>query len=528
MIQEQPAPYNYDRKHRIFGLTAVFLIYGTLGYYIQATNIARPEIVASFKSTALISWSVSIPALAGAFVTLIFGKLSDMYGRRIILLISLIFALVGCILSAFSPDFIFLIISMSIASLGIGALMPLVLAVVGDIYPPIERSKWIGLLNIPMGISTLFGNVLGGFITEALSWKFVFWSVVPFLVVSIILVPIGILPLSNRGVKHKIDFRGCFLAVMASSTLIIGISIAGAPYPWLSVQVTGLLLISLIFWILFIRSEYGAKEPVLDPQVFQNRSFNTVAVTTFLSTFGQIGMMVYFLMFLQGVQGIRTSISGWIFFPFTFLMAFIGVPVGFLLARTKRYKYLYIIGYSIVTVQMAGILFLEAETPAGWCLLAAIIGGMGLGAIPTVNTMVVQNVIPKRLLGAAMGALSFCLLMGISISPSILSYAMNTTYAKTLTLPDRLLQVGDKALLEEVKSPDILQSEEKRTELRKEFEKMGDEGAILYQQTFNAIRDAMESGLRKVFLIGAITALLSFLLILTIPEIPIGSGAEPE
>ena len=125
-------------------------------------------------------------------------------------------------------------------------------------------------------------------------------------------------------------------------------------------------------------------------------------------------------------------------------------------------------------------------------------------------------------------ALSFCLLMGISISPSILSYAMNTTYAKTLTLPDRLLQVGDKAILEEVKSPDILQSEEKRTELRKEFEKMGNEGAILYQQTFNAIRDAMESGLRKVFLIGAITALLSFLLILTIPEIPIGSGAEPE
>ncbi len=528
MIQEQPASYNYDRRHRILGLTGIFLIYGTLGYYIQATNIARPEIVASFESTALISWSVSIPALVGAFVTLVFGKLSDMYGRRIILLISLIFALIGTVLSAFSPNFIFLIVSMSIGSLGIGALMPLVMAVVGDMYPPVERSKWIGLLNIPMGIATLFGNVLGGFITEALNWKFVFWSVVPFLVLSIILVPIGIPPLANRGVKHKIDIRGSFLAILASSTIIIGISIAGAPYPWLSVQVTGLLFISLIFWILFIRSEYGAAEPILDPTVFHNRSFNTVAVTTFLSTFGQIGMMVYFLMFLQGVQGIRTTISGWIFFPFTFLMAFIGVPVGFLLARTKRYKYLYIIGYSIVTVQMAGILFLKAETPAGWCLLAAIIGGMGLGAIPTVNTMVVQNAIPKRLLGAAMGALSFCLLMGISISPTVLSYAMNTSYARNLALPDALYRMDDKSILEDVKRPDILQSEEERARLREKFEEIGDEGGILFQQTFDAVRDAMESGLRKVFLIGAITALLSFLLILTIPEIPIGNGADQE
>jgi MFS family permease len=296
----------------------------------------------------------------------------------------------------------------------------------------------------------------------------------------------------------------------------------------LSIQVTGLLVLSLIFWILFIRSEYGAEEPILDPQVFQNRSFNTVAVTTFLSTFGQIGMMVYFLMFLQGVQGIRTSISGWIFFPFTFLMAFIGVPVGFLLARTKRYKYLFIIGYSIITVQMAGILFLKAETPAFWCLLASIVGGIGLGAIPTVNTMVVQNAIPKRLLGAAMGALSFCLLMGISISPSILSYAMNATYAKSLKLPEPVYRIEDQSILEGVKRPDVLQSEEERDRLRAEFEKMGDGGEVLFQQTFNAIRDAMESGLRKVFLIGAITALLSFLLILTIPEIPIGSGADPE
>ena len=526
MPQEQPAPYNYDRKHRFFGLTAIFLTYGTMGYYIQASNIARPEMAASFESTHLISWSVSIPALVGAFVTLIFGKLSDMYGRRIILLISLTFALIGTVLSALSRTFLFLIIANSIASLGIGALTPLVMAVAGDMYPPVERSKWIGLLNIPMGIATLLGNVLGGFITEALNWNFVFWSIVPFLVLCLVMVPIGILPPAHRGISHKIDIRGCILALLASSTTIIGISIAGSPYPWMSIQVLGLLGISLIFWILFIRAESSAREPILDPQLFHNRSFNTVAATTFLSSFGQIGMMVYFLMFMQGVQHIRTSISGWIFFPFTFLMAFIGVPVGFLIARTKRYKYLYIISFAIVTAQMTGILLLEANTPAVWCVLAAVVGGIGLGAVPTVNTVVVQNVIPKRLLGAAMGALFFSLLMGVSISPAVLNYAMNSTYAKTLDLPESLNQLQDKSILEDVKRPDILQSDTEWVRLNGKFETMGQEGRILFQQTYDAIRNAMESGLKKVFLIGAIAALLSFLLILTIPEVPIGSGVD--
>ena len=528
MSQEQFAPYHYDRKHRISGLIAIFLVYGTMSYYIQATNIARPAMAASFTSTALISWSVSIPALAGAFVTLIFGKLSDLYGRRIMLLISVTFALIGTVLSALSPTFIFLIFSNSIGSLGIGAMTPLVMAVAGDMYPPVEVSKWIGLLNIPLGIATLLGNVVGGYITETFSWNSVFWSVVPLLILCIVMVPVGILPLTSGGIEHKIDIKGCVLALLASSTTIIGISIAGSHYSWMSVQVLSLLGVSLISWILFFQTETRAREPILDPRLFHNRSFNTIAATTFLSTFGQIGMMVYFLMFMQGVQGIRTSISGWIFFPFTFLMAFFGVPVGFLISRTRRYKYLYIVGFFIVTVQMTGTLFLKAETPAGWCLLAAVIGGIGLGAIPTVNTVVVQNAIPKRLLGAAMGALFFSLLMGISISPALLNYAMNSTYADSLDLPEGLNQVQDRSILEDVRRPDILQSETERTRLKEKFERMGSEGTVLFQLTFDAIRNAMESGLRKVFLIGAITALLSFLLILTIPEVPLGSGIDPE
>lgn len=528
MIQEQPAPYNYDRKHLIVGLTAVFLIYGVMGYYIQALNIARPKIAAAFDSTWLISWSVSIPALIGAFVTLLYGKLSDMYGRRIVILACLLFSFIGTTLAGFSPDFYFLIAASCIAALGVGGIMPLIMAVVGDMFPPVRRSYWIGLLNIPMGIATLVGPYLGGKLTDTLGWSYVFWVTGPFLIIGLILVPFGIPKLESSGIKHKIDYKGCILSILASSTTIVGFSLAGNPYPWASLEIIGLLGISLIFWILFFRAEQRAKEPILDPTVLRNRSFFTVAVTTFLSSFGQMAMMVYFPMFLQGILGTSATLSGKVFTPFTVMMAFVGVPVGFLIGKTKRYKYLYILGFAIVTAQMFGTVFLTADSHIGWCWLSTFVGGIGLGAIPTVNTMVVQNALPKRLMGAAMGALFFALLIGIAVSPAILGSSMNSTYAKSLALPESLGELTDDATMASLRNPDALLNPRSMETLENSFKKMGENGDALFRQTVDAVRNAMESGLRRVFLIGAVTMLLAFLLILTIPEVPIGSGADPD
>jgi MFS family permease len=528
MSQEQPEMYHYDQRHRFWGLVAVFLLYGVLGYYIQALNIARPKIASAFDSIALISWSVSIPALIGAFVTLLYGKLSDMYGRRIIMLISIIFALIGNILAALSPNFYFLIAATTIASLGVGGMVPLIMAVVGDMFPPVKRSYWIGLLNIPMGIATFLGPYLGGKLPDTFGWSYVFWAAIPFFFIGLLLIPIGIPRLASSGIKHKIDYRGCLLAILASSTTIVGFSFAGDIYPWASLEIIGLLGISLVFWILFFQSESSAKEPILDPTVLRNRSFFTVAVSTFLSSFGQMAMMVYFPVFLQGVLGTSATLSGKVFTPFIAMMAFVGVPVGFLLGKTKRYKYLYIIGFAIATVQMFGTFLLTADSHIGWCWLSTFVGGLGLGAIPTVNTMVVQNAIPKRLMGAAMGALFFSLLIGVAISPAILGSSMNSTYAKSLILPENLEELTDSATMASLKNPDALLNPASMETLENSFKKMGTEGDALFHQTVDAIRHALESGLRRTFLLGAVMMLLAFLLICTIPEVPIGSGADPD
>ncbi|NLT68216.1 MAG: MFS transporter [Acidobacteria bacterium] len=518
--------YGFSRKQMILGLIAVFAVYGTTAYSVQTLNIARPRMAAELDGMPLYSWLMSIPALFGAFVTLIFGKFSDMYGRRVMLMVSLSFFLAGSMLCAISPTFIFLIVSNCVGRIGSGALMMLCVSVLGDMFPPLQRSKWIGLLNIPAGIFALFGPTLGGWFVDNLSWRYLYWLSVPLIGASLALVPLGIPPIKKR--EHTIDIRGCILMIVASSTMILGFSFAGTTYAWSSPQVISLLGTSLIFWVLFIKGEEGVKEPILDPQVLRNRTFLTVASATLLSFFGQVGILLYFPVFLQGVQGITATHSGQIITPYSFFMAFVGVPVGFILARTKRYKWMYVFGYGLLTFDMAAVVFFTADTPVLWSVLVAAVAGIGLGAFPTVNTMVVQNAIPKRLLGVSMGAIFFCISMGIALAPAILGSAMNLTYQGKLkeSLPAALKDVADNPAMASLGNSRVLLDPAAMASLEAAFKAEGADGEVLFKEAIQAIRVSMEAGLRSTFLISTIAMLIAFLLICTVPEISMEKGAE--
>jgi len=520
MLQAQSHLFRSSSRQAIMGLIAVFAVYGTMSYFVQTISVARPRMAADLNGMALYSYSISIPALAAAFVTLVFGKFSDMYGRRIMLLMSLGLFLVGTILSAVNPTFVFLIAASSIARVGSSAVMMLSYSVLGDMYPPVERSKWVGMLNVPAGVFALFGPTLGGWFVDNLSWRYIFWMSVPLLVACFFLVHKGV-PAPARRVIHIIDFRGCLLVAVAASTMILGLSFAGSTYAWTSVQVIVLLGISSIFWIFFLRAEVRAKEPILDPQVLKNRTFMTVAGATLLSIFAQIAMVMYFPMFLQGIQGISATRSGQIITPFSVLFGFMGIPTGFLLARTKRYKWIYIVSFGILTADMFAVVFFSAKTPVLWSLIVATMAGLGLGAIPTVNTMVVQNSVPKRLLGVVMGAIFFSVSMGGALSPALLGSAMNTTYARKIAamLPPELRRPGAEATMDSVGNPKVLLSRSAMSDLEETFNTMGADGRELFKQTVQAIHGSLQAGLKSIFLVAAVAMLISFLLICTVPEI---------
>jgi MFS family permease len=520
--QQQTAESIYTKKQIALGLAAIFLIYTTAFYYIQTIAVARPRMAAELNGMAFYAWLISIPGLAAAFVTLIFLKFSDMYGRRLMMLVSLTLFLAGTVLSAISPTFSILIAANTLARLGSGALAPLCLAVLGDVFPPVERSRWVGLLNIPAGIFALVGPTLGGWFVDNLSWRYIYWMGLPLVILCLIAVPMGV-PSTASSVIRKIDVRGSAFMIVASSATIIALSFAGTIYPWVSVQVFGLLVVALVFWVLFYQAETKAEEPLLDPQVLQNRTFLIVVISGILSNFGLTAMMVYFPLFLQGVQGMSAMRSGQVLTPFGVLMAFVGVPTGFMIARTKRYKRMFVMSYALLTVVMSGTILFNTNTPVAWALMATTLGGLGLGAVPTIKTLVVQCIVPKRLLGVATGAYFFSVTMAMSISPAVLGSVMNIAYANKLktSLPAALNGRVDDATMNSLGNSRVLLSKPAMLELERTFNKTGNDGQAHYRQTIQAIRTSMEFGLRMVFLVGAVTMLLAFLLALTIPEVSI-------
>ena len=519
-----PAEYQFSKKQLLWGLVAIFAVYGTMAFSVQTMTIARPKIAADLDGLPLYAWSVSVPSLIMALVTIIFGKFSDMYGRRVMLMIALSASFVGTILSALSPSFVFLIVASAIAALGAGAMMPLVFAVVGDLFPPAQRSKWVGLLNIPLGAFTLIGPSLGGYVVDALNWRYLYWMAIPLLVVCLLTVPVGVPSLVNPGEKRKIDVKGCVLVALAGSTTILGFSFADK-HPWMSFHVLGLLLISLAVWIIFLRVESVSTEPVLDLIVLRNSSFSRVALATFFSSFGTMGMMMYFPMFLQGVQDISTFHSGFITTPYGVLTAFMGVPVGYIIARSGRFKWMYVSGYGILAVSMFVLILFHAGTSIVWSVAIAVLAGLGYGVIPTINTIVVQNAVPKRLMGAAMGAIFFFLMMGSAISPAILGSTMNVSYSKALSasLPESVRAIADEKMMAILDDPQVLLSKRSLEELRNAIQVRDSNGPQLFKQTVESIRHSLETALRSIFWIGAIMMLLSFLIICTIPRKPANS-----
>jgi MFS family permease len=312
--------------------------------------------------------------------------------------------------------------------------------------------------------------------------------------------------------------------------MILGVSWAGNTYAWASSQTIGLLGVSVVSWALFLHAETKAPEPMLDLQVLTNRTFIIASVAALMSFFGITSIMVYYPLFLQGVQTHSATLSGKVITPFSVLMTIIGIPTGFLIAKTKRYKWMIVAGYAILTIAIFGMVALKSDAAIGWGFVITTVAGIGLGTIPTINALVVQYAVPKRLLGVATGGLYFFVMLGRSISPAILGSVMNAVYTRVLaaSLPASLNQMIGNGTISSLNNPRVLLAEPAMAELRSAFSGTGNQTPELFGQTVQAVRSALDAGLHVIFLIGAVTMLISFLLILTIPEIALDDVQEQE
>lgn len=463
MTETQARPLLADRsikRSAALGLGAVFLTQFVSFLFINARTIAQPGMIAELNGMALFSWLIALPPLAGSASTLLFGKLSDLYGRRTLMLVSIGLFMVGLGVSAISTSMVALVAAATFMSIGHFPIVPLCYTAIGDLFPPAERAKWTGLLSLPTGLAALIGPVLGGVVAEsALGWRWLYWGTIPLMAIASALLVIG-LPDQATHTKPKVDVIGTAAMIAATTTLILGFSWIGVP----ETRLTGviLLVISVFAWVGFIWIEGRADAPILDPQVLRSRTFMTAAGAMFLSCFGLVGLLAYSPIFVQQVMKVSPTVSGSMLTPYTLVTAFLGIPVGFWLARTGTYKVLYIASFALMTVAMFAMWRLTAETPIWMYVVVTSVAGLGLGALGTINTLVAQFAVPKRLLGVAVGAMFFFQMVGLAAAPAFLGLAQSSA-------------------------------------------------------------SDLESGLKLAFLVGAVATLAASLLIATIPEVSLDS-----
>ncbi len=377
-----------------------------------------PKIVTQLAGADYYTWVVTIYLLTSTVTIPVYGKVSDLFGRKPILMLGIGLFLVGSALSGLSQTMWQLILFRAIQGLGAGALFPISLAVIGDLFTPAERGKYQGLFGGVFGIAFLVGPFTGGFLTDNLSWHWVFFVNLPIGLVSLYFIG-RLLPTVRRaGATFNVDVPGVITLVGALVPILIALTLAETS-AWTDPWVLGWFALGACFLIAFVVVEARVPEPIIPLGLFRNRTFAVSAVATFFATFGFATAIIFLPLWFQVVQGASTTESGYDLLPF--LIGLIGSSIvsGFFISRTGRYKLLVVVAMAIVAAGLSLFTNLRADTPTTTLWLWMFVAGIGVGPMMAAFTLIVQNAVPFNLLGTATSDITLFRQIGTSFGLTI-------------------------------------------------------------------------------------------------------------
>ncbi len=424
-------------RFQVLGAILLALLLGALDQTIVGT--ALPRIVTDLQGNDLYTWVVAIYLLTSTISVPFYGKLSDFYGRKPMLIFGVVVFLVGSALSGLSQTMWQLILFRGIQGIGAGSLFPISLAVIGDLFTPAERGKYQGLFGAVFGLAALVGPALGGVITDTIGWHWIFYINLPIGIVSLIVVS-RVLPSLNRP-KHALDLDwvGALVFVAAMIPLLVGLTNSQSS-GWTSPEVGGLLLLAAILIPAFVYIEARVKEPIVPLNLFRDRTYAGSVLATFFAAFGFFSATIFLPRFYQVVKGDSATVSGYELFPLLLGVILASVVSGQIVARTGKYKTL-LVG-SAVLIGVGSLLFtnLTANTGLWAIILWQFVLGVGIGPTLAVFTIVVQNAVPFNKLGVATSSIAFFRQIGGTVGLSIAGSLFGTQVAAEI--PTRLLANG--------------------------------------------------------------------------------------
>jgi EmrB/QacA subfamily drug resistance transporter len=396
---------------------------------------------------ALLAWVFTIYSLTSTITIPIVGKLSDLYGRKWFYLGGIGLFMVGSALSGAAGEPIFnslfttltgapnamlqLIIFRGIQGVGGGMMMANGMAIIGDLFEPRERGRYQGLMGAVFGLASVFGPILGGWLTDAASWRWIFYINVPVGIVALAVLML-VMPKPEMGQQHRVDWWGATALAVGLVPLLLALNWGGSKYDWGSTMIIGLFAAAAFALFAFVFRELRASEPILDVRLFKDRGFSASMAVLFLSGVGMFGSIMFLPLFLQVVLGRSASNSGALLMPLMLGMVFASVITGQLISRTGKYKVFGLIGMGLAAVGMFLLSRLGIDTPNSMVVLDMILVGAGLGITMPLFTISLQSQFPTRM-GEVTGALQFFRSIGGTVGVALLGGVMNAAFARELS-----------------------------------------------------------------------------------------------
>ena len=416
-------------RNRILFAILVGLFLSALDQTIVGT--ALPQVVTDLSGNELYTWVVTIYLLTSTITGPIYGKLSDQFGRKLLLLIGISLFLLGSFLCGLAQDMVQLIVFRGLQGLGAGALFPISLAVIGDLFSPKERGKYQGLFGAVFGIAAIIGPALGGFLTDQVSWHWVFWVNLPLGAVAMYIIWRLLPAHTESGVTRSIDYLGVAVFTLAVVPVLIGLTNSQNPaLSWSDPWVGGLIVLGLLIGLVFVWVESRAREPIVPLGLFRNRTYSVSILAGALASFGFFGAIIFLPRWYQVVNGSTATESGYQLLPLLAGLILSSVVSGQIVSRTGRYKWLAVASLFTLTGGLLLMTNLDANTPPQMLWVWQFIAGLGIGPTLAVFTIIVQNAVPWQLLGVATSNLAFFRqiggTVGLAIAGSIFGSTLQT------------------------------------------------------------------------------------------------------
>jgi EmrB/QacA subfamily drug resistance transporter len=415
----QPDAPNFTHRE-----TVVIIIGLMLGMFLAALDqtivaTALPHIAADLSGTEHLSWIVSSYLLTSTAATPIYGKLSDLYGRKLMLQVAIVIFLVTSILCAVAMTMGQLIAFRALQGLGGGGLLAMAHATIADVISPRERGKFQGYFAGVFAAASVIGPVLGGVFADHLSWRWVFWINLPIGIAALAVAQFALKRLVVKRLRHKIDYLGAILIVAGVGCVLLVTTMGGNEVPWDSPLIEALGGAAVLLFLLCVLQERHASEPILPPRLFANRIFVVSNSLNLMVSAAMIGSLVFMPLFLQLVYRLSASDSGLMLIPLSAATTVGAVSAGRLVAATGRYKIFPMIG---LVTNLTGMLLLStvtAETPLALTGFYMALTGIGLGSVMPVMLVAIQNAIEPRDLGTGTASNSFFRSMGGSFGVAL-------------------------------------------------------------------------------------------------------------